>query len=97
MRGPAGYGRYDDDPAHVGCPWARSSMSPCIARDGRLALAAGQDEVCTGCGLTPEHHVEDLAAYYEPAGAIMPGDPATMADEFAEMVRTMTEPGREIR
>lgn len=97
MKGPGGYGRYDDDPGHVGCPWARTSESPCIARDGRLALDDAPDEVCVGCSHTPEHHVEDLALYYEPAGNIVAGDPAAVADEFAGMVREMTEPGREAR
>ena len=35
-KGICGYGRYDDDPNCVGCPRARSDMTPCIARDGHL-------------------------------------------------------------
>jgi hypothetical protein len=95
MKGPAGYGRYDDDPAYVGCPWARSDMTPCIARDGRLALAdAG---VCVGCGRSPEEQFEDLATEYPPARDTPArlGEPVTAADEFALMVREATEPGRE--
>jgi len=97
MRGPAGYGRYDDDPAHVGCPFARSRRSPCMARDGRLALVESPAMVCEGCYHTPEQQVEDLAMYWPPAEGIAPGEPVTMADEFAAMVREMTEPGREVR
>ena len=51
MKGPLGYGRYNDDPAHVGCPRARSDMTPCVARDGHTAQA--DDGVCVGCGAQP--------------------------------------------
>lgn len=97
MKGPAGYGRYDNDPAYVGCPWARSSRSKCVARDGRLALALA--EVCRGCGNSPEYLVQDLAGYYDPARELLArGDPVTLADDFAVMVREMTEPaGKEER
>lgn len=93
-KGPAGYGRYDDDPAFVGCPWARSDRSPCVARDGQLALFPGPDPVCRGCGNSPEYLIEDLAGYYEPARALQAtaGEPLSAADRFAEMVREATEP-----
>lgn len=95
MKGPAGYGRYDDDPAWVGCPWAASDMSPCVARDGRLALSSGHNQVCVGCGHVPGFLIEDLGEEYEPARALrVAGDPVTLADEFAAMVREATEPGR---
>ena len=95
-KGPAGYGRYDNDPAHVGCPYARSSRSPCLARDGQLAL--DDDMTCRGCGIGPEEQAEELAEAYEPARALLiAGDPATLADEFAEMVREATEPREEAR
>lgn len=32
----------------IECPRQRSSMTPCIARDGALAVA--DDRVCVGCG-----------------------------------------------
>jgi hypothetical protein len=51
MIGPEGYGRYDDDPEHVGCPRAQSDMTPCIARDGAVCLA--DDDMCVGCGANP--------------------------------------------
>jgi hypothetical protein len=95
-KGPAGYGRYDDDPARVGCPWARSPRSACVARDGQLALFSGADPVCRGCANSPETLAEELAAEYGPAGSLLAGgDPVTMADEFASMVREATEPVRE--
>ena len=49
--GPLGYGRYDDDLKHVGCPRAHSDLTPCVARDGQMALA--DDGVCVGCGDWP--------------------------------------------
>jgi hypothetical protein len=92
-KGPAGYGRYDDDLAHVGCPWARSDMTPCVARDGQLALSSGTEEVCVGCGHDPEYLAEDLAEEYEPARELLTaGDPVTLANAFAEAVREATEP-----
>lgn len=48
---PGGYGRYADDPEHVGCPRANSDMTPCVARDG--ATACADDGVCVGCGEHP--------------------------------------------
>ena len=98
MKGPAGYGRYDDDPARVGCPYARSRRSPCIARDARLALAAPGQTCLQGCAHTPEFLAEELAEAYDPARALLvTGDPVTLADEFAVMVREATEPGRDGR
>ena len=61
MRGLEGYGRYDDDPEHVGCPRAQSDMTPCIARDGATALAdGGKHDVCVGCGANPADLLRDL-------------------------------------
>lgn len=51
MKGPLGYGRYGDDPLRVGCPRARTDMTPCVARDGKYAQA--DDGVCVGCGSEP--------------------------------------------
>jgi hypothetical protein len=94
MKGPAGYGRYDDDPEYVGCPWARSDMTPCIARDGDLALTSGLDAMCAGCRQTPEYLVEDLAQGYPPAESLKASStgPADAANEFALLVRAATEP-----
>ena len=98
MKGPGGYCRYDDDPGHVGCPWARSDMTPCIARDGHLALSSGAEPVCVGCSHTPEHQIEDLSQDYEPAAHLVARamDPEAAADDFAELVRQATEPGAEV-
>lgn len=50
----AGYGRYKDDPNHVGCPRAKTNMTPCVARDGSTACT--DDGQCVGC----RHHPADL-------------------------------------
>jgi hypothetical protein len=66
MKGPLGYGRYNDDPGHIGCPRAKSDMTPCVARDGRLACA--DDGACVGCGADPAVLLTDLVrAATEPA------------------------------
>lgn len=57
-KGPLGYGRYNDDPEHVGCPRATSDMTPCVARDGGLAVA--DDGACVGCGAKPADLLRDL-------------------------------------
>lgn len=46
-KGPLGYGRYLDDPTHIGCPRAKSDMTPCVARDGHTAEDSGE---CVWCG-----------------------------------------------
>lgn len=45
MARPLGYGRYPD--GHIGCPRAKTDMTPCVARDGDLAAEIG---TCVGCG-----------------------------------------------
>lgn len=91
-RGVAGYGRYDSDPGYVGCPWVKSDMSPCVARDGRLALTAAPS-VCVGCGNTPRYLLRDLAGDYGPAArADVPGKDARVAELFRDLVRQATEP-----
>ena len=52
------YGRYNDDPNHIGCPRAKSDMTPCVARDAYLAQA--DDGVCVGCGENPANLLKDL-------------------------------------
>lgn len=97
--GPAGYGRYDDDPEAVGCPRARSYRSKCVARQGRQALdpsPAGEDLICHGCAHTVFEMTEELAREYPPAAGLdVLGDQAALADEFALMVREATEPREE--
>lgn len=97
-RGLAGYGRYNDDPDHVGCPRAKTDMTPCIARDGHTALAAMDDpqgETCIGCGADPWTLVVEItsATKQKPGrrgeGAAIPRH----ADRLARLVREATEPG----
>lgn len=59
-RGPLGYGRYDDAPKRVGCPRAKSDMTPCNARDGGTATA--DDGRCVGCNQNPADLLRDLVA-----------------------------------
>jgi hypothetical protein len=58
MRGVLDYGRYDDDPNHIGCPRATSDMTPCVARDGRVACA--DDGFCVGCNRHPGDLLTEL-------------------------------------
>lgn len=89
--GPAGYGRYNDSPEHVGCPRAKSDMTPCIARDGHTALA--DDNVCVGCGSDPLALLEQLA---RAAGLSTERhtemDEPAMADLLKSVVWDVTEP-----
>lgn len=92
VKGPGGYGRYDDEPEYVGCPWARGDMTPCVARDGRLALTVSP-HVCVGCGNTPRYLLRDLAGDYGPAArAEVPAQDARVAELFRDLVRQATEP-----
>lgn len=88
-----GYGRYKDDPNWVGCPRARGSESPCVARDGALAMAdAG---VCVGCGARPTLLLTELrhaAKGYTGAPVIIEGH---AADKLQKLVREVTEPPQE--
>lgn len=87
---PAGYGRYRDDPDHVGCPRAKSDMTPCIARDGALALA--DDGVCVGCGGEPRPLLIELADAYRPAADDLHlADPKRVADMLKHHVRSATD------
>src|SRR5438034_10935745 len=90
--GPAGYGRYDDDPEAVGCPRARSARSRCVARDGREALdsaPAGEDLLCHGCAHELQELIEELAGEYPPAAGLdVLGEQEALADDFALMVRS---------
>jgi hypothetical protein len=90
-RGPFGYGRYNDDPEHVGCPRAKSDMTPCIARDGHLAMAGDPPTDCVGCRADPGTLLAELAADFPVARVYLP-DPDECADKLAEVVRAATEP-----
>jgi hypothetical protein len=99
MRGVAGYGRYDDDQVHVGCPWAKSDMSPCVARDGHLALGGEPPRQCVGCGNDVPYLIRDLADDYQPARVPAPAleNPREAADRFRRLVWEATKPAEEVR
>lgn len=93
MAGPGGYGRYKDDPRFVGCPRARSDMTPCIARDGAIAL----DDLgsCVGCGRQPH----GLGGLLQDLRHEVTGDspaPVTLPDHAANKLKALvwqvTEP-----
>ena len=46
----------------IDCPHAKSSMTPCVARDGQLACA--DDGFCVGCGHHPADLLRDLVRKY---------------------------------
>lgn len=95
-RGVGGYGRYEDSPDHVGCPWARSSESPCVARDGALALSSAPRVVCVGCGNSVPFLFRDLADDWPPAGRVAlyarPSSMNAAADLFRHVVFEATAP-----
>lgn len=84
MKGPFGYGRYDDDPAHVGCPRAWTDMSPCIARDGGLAVA--DNNKCVGCGSSPGELLKEIGV--TPTS----NQPKAAADALCVEVLRVTDP-----
>jgi hypothetical protein len=96
MKGLCGYGRYDDDPEHIGCPRASSDMTPCVARDGHLAMTDWDDLdnmiACVGCGITPWEALVEIkkAAGLTPPSASM--GPNHYADQLQKVVRRVTEP-----
>jgi hypothetical protein len=89
VKGISGYGRYDDDPDHVGCPYAKSDMTPCIARDGRLALADAT-RACVGCGWAADHHLRELRDDGV-VDAVVGGPEEIQADHLRDVVRRETE------
>ena len=58
MKGILNYGRYDDDPEQIGCPRAKTDMTPCVARDGHLAQL--NDGSCAGCRENPADLLTEL-------------------------------------
>lgn len=95
-KGVAGYGRYNDDPQHIGCPRARSDMTPCIARDGHLALYDDGD--CVGCGERAEGLDGLLQALRHEVTGKSPSPvtiPRHAADKLRDLVRKVTEPKAE--
>lgn len=51
----------------VDCPRARTHMTPCVARDGALAVSDPPKAVCVGCGQDPRELLRDLGERYPPA------------------------------
>lgn len=49
----------DQDGASIVCPREKSFMTPCVARDGALALAGYH---CVGCGIDAEVIADEFAA-----------------------------------
>ncbi|MCV7174903.1 hypothetical protein [Mycolicibacterium sphagni] len=87
-RGICGYGRYDNDPDWVGCPRAKTSETPCIARDGHLALG---DRSCISCDARPWALLRELRR----AGAVQYPDPSqssAAADKLRDVIREITTP-----
>lgn len=87
-KGPLGYGRYDDDPEHIGCPRATSDMTPCIARDGAVALA--DDARCVDCGINPSgalHELRRAVTGKSPSPVTIPDH---AADKLRDLVREVT-------
>jgi hypothetical protein len=50
------YGVYPD--GHIGCPRARTDMTPCAARDGENAC--DDNGQCVGCGRHPANALREL-------------------------------------
>lgn len=88
----AGYGRYRDDPSYVGCPRAKTDMTPCVARDGETALT--DDARCVGCNARPTELLFELRKalgnYHSPAT-----NPRHAAQKLPAEVRAATEPKEE--
>jgi hypothetical protein len=81
------------DRNEIDCPRAKTWMTPCIARDGQLALTDYQPGgVCVGCGDRPGELLSDLAQRYEPATHHPPTDsPPEDADALTRLVAAYVE------
>jgi hypothetical protein len=77
---------------YIDCPRARTPMTPCVARDGRLAVAdAGE---CVGCGADPTLLLVELGDRWPGATvyAVMgPLDADTAAEALTVEVRAYVE------
>lgn len=67
----------------IDCPRARTWMTPCIARDGALALDEDLDGTCIGCGIRPRAALVELAERAGPVEA----PPRASARTLAELLR----------
>jgi hypothetical protein len=93
-KGVCGYGRYDDDPQIVGCPRAKSDMSPCLARDGRIALwdSTEQHSQCVGCSADPFDLMVELKREAKLTAPSASQRAAHHADQLQKLVRKLTKP-----
>lgn len=93
MKGPLGYGRYNEDPEYVGCPRAKSDMTPCVARDGQLALSPDSVDPladCVFCMAHPAVLLIELAREVKRPEWIMRD--GHVADLLRDLVREVTDP-----
>jgi hypothetical protein len=88
--GVLGYGRYSDDPEHVGCPRARTDMTPCVARDGAPALY--DEGLCVGCSADPRELLLKLRAKVSGSSGARVTHADRAADKLRDLVRRTTEP-----
>lgn len=88
MKTVGGYGRYDDDPTHVGCPRTKSDMTPCVARDGALALSNEGD--CIFCYKDPRKLLQELRHEITDRSASPVTNVRHAADKLRDLVREVT-------
>lgn len=79
----------------IDCPRAKSGMTPCIARDGRLALTDETSEAnCVGCWEDPFRLLYSLGNKYPPAKKYrQTKDAEHCADRLKEMVNEYVRQG----
>lgn len=79
---------------NIDCPHAKTWMTPCVARDGALAVSDPPNAVCVGCGHDPWKLQAELARRYEPA-RLPKGKPHADrlidADRFRDLVVAYVE------
>jgi hypothetical protein len=46
----------------IACPYAKSDMTPCVARDGQMCVA--DEGMCVGCERMPADMLRDLVKKY---------------------------------
>lgn len=71
----------------ITCSYAKSNYTPCISRDGSLALS--DEGLCVGCGHSPDWLLRRLSDVYAPAGKNLTEAKATSektADELRQHV-----------
>jgi hypothetical protein len=69
-------------------------MTPCIARDGHLALddPRGARPECVGCSISPQAALVDLAKRWQPARRyLQTKDPVALSDRLRDQVLEYVE------